>query len=166
MTKPRLGRPPFPSPDRIDTDGGVLRTCRVCQRSRPIDAFPFRVRGGGVRRYECRACTLVKNTQWRDANKDRVQSQSRARELKKKYGITAEQFAAMLASQRGVCAICLGNPRGGRTSSSTLCVDHDAQTGRVRGLLCAPCNQGIGLLRHGVQNLERAVKYLADSEES
>lgn len=61
--------------------------------------------------------------------------------FKHRYGITIEQYDAMLAAQNGVCAICLNPPRG---KMKRLSVDHCHATGRVRGLLCITCNRAIG----------------------
>lgn len=52
-----------------------------------------------------------------------------------KYGLTVEDFGKLLASQGGVCAICAGTDEQRRLS-----VDHDHETGEVRGLLCSGCN--------------------------
>lgn len=41
-----------------------------------------------------------------------------------------------------------------------LHVDHDAETGKVRGMLCTNCNRGIGFLKHDTEILARAIKYL------
>jgi hypothetical protein len=73
-----------------------------------------------------------------------VPEKKRAYVLKEKFGLTAEAYGEMLAAQGGACAICRG-PAGGRWD--TLCVDHDHNTGAVRGLLCLRCNRAIGLLR-------------------
>ena len=58
-----------------------------------------------------------------------------------RYGITPEEYDAMLAAQGGGCAICgaRGNANGRR-----LAVDHDHVTGAARGILCHNCNAGIG----------------------
>ncbi len=61
----------------------------------------------------------------------------------------------MLAAQGGVCAICKTPPNGVRLS-----VDHDHKTAAVRGLLCAPCNTGIGMLRDSPMLLAMAEEYL------
>ena len=55
--------------------------------------------------------------------------------LGKKWGITPAQYNEMLDSQGGRCAICLDPPIKKR-----LAVDHDHDTGEVRGLLCSKCN--------------------------
>lgn len=63
------------------------------------------------------------------------------------YGITPDDYAEMLARQGGVCAICRQpETRASRRSRrpGRLSVDHDHQTGRVRGLLCHKCNMLIG----------------------
>lgn len=46
------------------------------------------------------------------------------------------------------------------SSGRKLAVDHDAETGEVRGLLCGSCNLGIGKFRHSVGRLLEAVRYL------
>jgi hypothetical protein len=56
--------------------------------------------------------------------------------LKSRYGITPADVERMLLEQDGVCAICRGEMR-------RQCIDHDHDTGRVRGLLCHPCNIGL-----------------------
>lgn len=73
--------------------------------------------------------------------------------LWKLYGLTVEQYDAILARQGGVCAGCRG-------SEVVLCVDHDKETGEVRGILCRNCNTGIGALRHDPGVLRRLVRYL------
>lgn len=56
------------------------------------------------------------------------------------YGITLEQYNAMRAAQNGCCAICGITP----TEKRQLHVDHCHSTGRVRALLCSPCNTQLG----------------------
>lgn len=62
--------------------------------------------------------------------------------LKAKYGITLEEYDAILEKQGGVCAICGCTENRGHS----FCVDHNHNNGQVRGLLCHKCNQAIGLL--------------------
>ena len=69
-------------------------------------------------------------------------------------GITVEEYDAMVIAQRGLCYIC-GNP----PKKNRLAIDHDHDTGRVRHLLCPPCNRYIG---RGLATLERAVAYLQE----
>jgi hypothetical protein len=71
------------------------------------------------------------------------------------YGITKEQYDAMLAEQDGKCAICRGGNGGQRFH-----VDHNHLTAVVRGLLCFHCNQGLGSFRDDANFLRLAIDYL------
>jgi len=76
--------------------------------------------------------------------------------LKKLYGITLEIYDEMLLKQNKVCAICSNGPTHRR---KYLSVDHDHNTGEVRGLLCEPCNTGLGFFRDNPQLLDKAAEY-------
>lgn len=80
--------------------------------------------------------------------------------LRKKYGLTTEKYAAMLASQGGRCAICRGHHAHGRRDAKRFTVDHCHVTGAVRGLLCMKCNTGIGMLGDDPGRLRVAIAYL------
>lgn len=99
---------------------------------------------------------VEKNRTWRRSNLDKSRASYRRGHLKKTYGIALEEWDAMLASQGGVCAICLRVCRSGRR----LAVDHDHTTKKVRGLLCRDCNQSLGKLHDSAELLERAAVYL------
>ena len=82
-------------------------------------------------------------------------------ERKRRFGITAARYAAMLAEQNGLCAICgkvEGETRNGKVKA--LAVDHDHESGRIRGLLCVACNTGLGKLGDDRGTLLKAVEYL------
>ena len=88
-------------------------------------------------------------------------AKQRARDLRV-YGLTPEQYTELVYAQRGVCAICLkaeietGNGGGVRG----LAVDHDHETGQVRGLLCRRCNVGLGHFKDDPALLRLATAYL------
>lgn len=73
---------------------------------------------------------------------EKYRKRDRAAQIKKRYGITGEQYDAMLAAQSNGCAIC-GQPAHPRFR---LSVDHNHATGQVRGLLCQRCNVAIAVL--------------------
>jgi len=75
----------------------------------------------------------------------------------KQYGLTLEQYDAIVATQDGKCPICLEDLMGGRYQT----VDHCHETGRVRGVLCSRCNSALGLLRDRADAATRAAAYLA-----
>ncbi len=87
-----------------------------------------------------------------------------ASKLKNMYGITLAQYEAMLETQKHVCAIC-GQPETrvrGKRGLTRLAVDHDHVTGKVRGLLCAKCNAGIGHFNDSCLLLAKAIVYLRE----
>ena len=73
--------------------------------------------------------------------------------LKHLYGITIEDYEAMSEKQNGKCAICY-------KTNIKLHVDHNHETGEVRGLLCGNCNRGLGLFKDHFYYLDRAAEYL------
>lgn len=81
--------------------------------------------------------------------------------LVKTYGITLEQFDAMLAVQDGKCAICRGDGDG-----KAWHVDHCHDTNRVRGILCALCNRGIGHFRESAELLRSAATYMTEARKA
>lgn len=104
----------------------------------------------------------AKAKRWREKNPDRT----RELKLQSMYGLAKGEYAARLNEQGGVCAICKQpetsiDPRWGG-GPKRLCVDHDAVTGVVRGLLCYACNTGIGKLRHSQQILQSAIQYVKE----
>jgi hypothetical protein len=85
--------------------------------------------------------------------------------LQYKYGLTPDAYRALLTQQGAGCAIC------GLTLSQQwkegwnhpLEVDHDHETGRVRGLLCSSCNVSLGRFKHDPVLIRRAAEYLEAS---
>lgn len=87
----------------------------------------------------CQACAnRNRRTRWRN-----------------RYGITEDAMAALYFSQDGRCAIC------GGVLSECPDVDHDHDTKMIRGLLCSPCNMGIGKLGDDPVVVARAADYLS-----
>tara|TARA_Y100000310_G_scaffold340444_1_gene436280 strand:+ start:2171 stop:2440 length:270 start_codon:yes stop_codon:yes gene_type:complete len=81
----------------------------------------------------------------------------RKNQLRRKYGITEDDYDEMYRAQRGCCWIC-----GTHQSAlkRRLNVDHDHDSGDVRALLCGHCNRGIGLLGDDPKTVQRAADYL------
>lgn len=87
---------------------------------------------------------------------------SKCRSLSKtliKRDIELMEYQLMLESQNGLCAICNSPPK----ANLRLAVDHDHQTGRVRGLLCNRCNLALGAFHDSSVYLLRAISYLERS---
>jgi hypothetical protein len=77
-----------------------------------------------------------------------------------KYGMTVEEYEAMLEAQSYCCAIC--DAEEWTTRDGSLNTDHDHKTNVVRGLLCHSCNVGLGHFRDDPELLQAAAKYLLD----
>lgn len=133
----------------IDEDG---QCCSTCGEYKPWNEFRL-VPYTGKRKIRCVDCDVYVN-----AAMDST--------LKRKYGITYNDYIEMLEQQSGVCAIC-GEPETAKKKKSNgprlLAVDHDHETGKVRGLLCTGCNQGLGNFEDSVYKLHQAAKYLLEN---
>lgn len=90
------------------------------------------------------------------ANKDAKRSTAWRGLLRRKYGLTPEEYAAMVEAQGGKCAICGSSDNGGKP----LYVDHDHTTGANRELLCNGCNALLGFAKEAPDVLLAAVQYL------
>ena len=162
----------------------TMKVCKKCGLSKPLEDF---YRAAGMRdgrRNDCKVCDLAAKRQryladpqaaiarvkrWQQANPDRVNVYHRARRaepatkkaersgyLKRKYGITVEQYDELLASQGGRCAICRREPR----PDISLHLDHDHESGQLRGILCFRCNNALGDFDDDPTLLQAALGYL------
>jgi hypothetical protein len=78
--------------------------------------------------------------------------------VRRTYGLEPGEYERMWARQGGRCAIC----QRATGKVRRLAVDHCHETGRVRGLLCGPCNQFVGYLRDAPEAFRRGADYLED----
>lgn len=86
--------------------------------------------------------------------------QKRDHNLYTRYRIRSEQYDELFKKQKGLCAIC----KSKEIIRDILCVDHNHQTGKIRGLLCQTCNRAIGLLKDDHKTTLRAHQYLKDNK--
>ena len=110
-------------------------------------------RNDGITSY-CKQCKLKINNRWRDSNPEELKQSQRRTRRKKMYGVSREDYDYMLIDQNNECAICR-SPIGYESA-----VDHDHETGKVRGLLCGSCNKGLGFFKDNIDSLKAAAKYL------
>lgn len=102
---------------------------------------------------QARACI----TRWKKSHPINTKRSQLKQNLKRAYGITIEEYDAMLMAQGGLCLICHTDSPGGRGRFN---VDHDHDTGKIRGLLCQSCNIAIGHMREDPKRLRSAADYL------
>ncbi len=126
-----------------------MRSCKGCEAAKPITEFY--VCSGRPHGNYCKVCY-----------RKRTREAARLRTIKYLFGVTSEQYNAMLDSQGHLCRIC-GEPDGDGTSmqASRLAVDHCHTTGVVRGLLCYRCNVGLGMFKDRPELLQKAIEYLS-----
>lgn len=147
-----------------------LRRHGLKQCCRCLGEFPFtrfRRTPKGVLAHKCSDCEVAASVQsvvgrkaYYEANKDWIRERGVEQRLRSRYGVDLEWFESKLEEQGGVCKIC------GKTNDSgkRLHVDHDHQTGKVRGLLCFRCNHRLGVLENR-EWVEAALAYLVEHEE-
>ncbi len=136
------------------------KECARCRVVKPLHEFDKNrsTRALLGRRGSCKAC---------------VRPSERRRQLKAKYNMTPEDWVALYEKQGGRCAVCRreGDMLQLLTSRKVpsdrrLCVDHEHASGKVRGLLCVPCNAGIGNARENPEILDQMKSYLAEHKET
>jgi hypothetical protein len=149
---------------RSRAKSGVFRAkfCRQCQSPIPYKHGPgqFRVR------YCSKPCKWRwDNKTYPNRGKPRVRKLTRAqldkkadRNLRRLYGINLAQYDAMLALQDGACAVCGANK--GDSRGARFHVDHNHDTGMIRGLLCNLCNRRIIAAHTDGGLLSRASHYV------
>lgn len=145
----------------------ALRLCRGCDTWKRISEF----HKGASRCQECRIVATAARAQLRARDPAFLETRRRAgrawaarnrprarnAHLLRSFGITSEQYDELLKQQGSVCAICRRQQADRRRR---LAVDHDHNTGRIRGLLCDPCNQILGIANDDPKLLARAIEHL------
>lgn len=170
----------------------MSKKCKTCNIDKAITDYYKDGTMRGSRSNICKSCTLKRHkaryvakrseileTQriWRAANLDKERERATRfrnkhrdwyrkyhtkHRLKTRYGITLEQYEAMLEEQKGLCAICQ-KPETARNRSGEiklLSLDHCHTSLKIRKLLCDNCNKGLGVFHDNVELLKRAVEYL------
>lgn len=83
--------------------------------------------------------------------------QFKAYGIKKRYGLDWTSYMELIQKSGGQCEIC--------GSSHHICVDHDHNGGRIRGVLCRSCNQALGLIKDNPSTARRLASYLSSRKE-
>lgn len=120
------------------------------------------------KKYESGKCRIELNAQnnalrkereskWTDERRNAEKRRRYNSWLKRKYGISIDDYESMLSTQGGSCKICkTTEPRG----KGTFHVDHCHGSGKVRALLCTECNMMLGLAKDNRDTLLAAIDYL------
>lgn len=146
-----------------------MKICRICSNEKETSLFvKSKAFKSGVDSI-CLDCSRQKVKEWRQKNPDKRKLQTQResgkdynhnKHLKATYGITRAEYLDMFSKQNGCCKICGSHQL---EHSKRLAVDHCHTTGKIRGLLCQPCNLMLGGSKDNVSTLLRAITYLEDS---
>ncbi|MCU1603049.1 MAG: Recombination endonuclease [Frankiales bacterium] len=124
------------------------KRCRDCSAVLPLDGFPRNKNSKDGRHPYCKPC----HSQRGEETRQRLYGGGRHCHLMLRYGIAAAAVERMIEEQSGLRARCGENPPEH--------VDHDHETGEVRGILCFNCNGGLGQFKDRVDILTKAITYL------
>ena len=110
--------------------------------------------------YHCKSCRKLHDSRPEKRKQDRERYHNNKDNYlnsyyKRIYGITLNQYKDLLHKQNNVCAICGDTCISGKHLAVELIV-----TGKVRGLLCTKCNQGLGQFNDNINLLKQAILYL------
>lgn len=132
-----------------------MKTCSRCGESKDRIEFSYR-EDRLYRSTVCRSCVSAIRKSYHLSPRGQ---QAYKHTLARSYGITGRQYAKLLHEQNGLCAIC-GYPKLDRRKAD-LAIDHSHKTGKVRGLLCTNCNNGLGLFKEDPSLIASAIAYLS-----
>ena len=139
--------------------------CSTCKKAKPLSSYYTSNKNKIGRSYSCKTCDkkrgIIGARKLKAKDPLGWYKKNRNLELIRTYGITLDEYEKMLIQQESSCYICKIKAPLHVCGYPVLAVDHDALTGKVRGLLCRPCNIAIGIFKHDVQILQRAIEYLA-----
>lgn len=130
------------------------KRCYKCNKWKPLCEYSPDPRKKGGTQARCKSCMAEWQRKYRATSRGKTATEDT--NLRRRYGLSMDEYNAILAAQDGLCAICKGPPGARR-----LAVDHDHETGEVRGLLCPNCNRGIGNFRDDPSLLRAAIEYLS-----
>lgn len=134
-----------------------MKTCNDCREVKSQSEF---YAGQG----HCKVCNKIRNKRWRDANPGAHRLAYVKGHVRRKYGLSWEDYTRLFDRQKGECALCQSGHD--LLEVGGLCVDHDHDTGKVRGLLCKGCNSALGALGDSVRAIRHVLAYLEGSSAS
>ena len=141
----------------LKDDSNSLHLCSKCHIEKPLSEF---YKHKYKRQGYCIACSKEYNHRY---HRVKTPEQKRRNTLITSHGVTWEDYLAVLALQNNSCAICHRklNATGDRfTRVDAGYIDHNHETGKLRGILCNTCNLLLGHCKDSIEILKNAVTYL------
>ncbi len=147
-----------------------MKKCCKCEIEKDESEFSKNVTRKDGLKEACKPCMRAYKIQWRKDNHERYSKLHREggrRRRLKTFGLTLEQFYLMHDNQKGKCKICdmeiAREPQSDGPGRNPAHIDHNHNTGKVRGLLCKNCNPGLGQFKDNIDLLEKAILYLSEN---
>ena len=142
-----------------------MKKCTVCKEEKSLDHFYNSKQTKDGKGYRCKECEKLAVSGYKKRYYQKRKEVQRNSNRRFKYGIEPEDYDRMLEDQKYCCAICneklvISLSRLKYTHKAVI--DHCHTTGKIRGILCARCNQALGLFRDSIDNLKKAIDYLKD----
>lgn len=165
---------PRPAPENLPEG---FKRCTKCREVKSMADFSYEDKQATRIRPTCKECTNEAQREWKRKNPERaLEGQHRRRacykaagkkyrnsaesrwkaHLKTRFGLTPEEYEAMLVAQFGLCAICGLPPQEGKR----LTIDHCHKSNLIRSLLCNNCNTMLGMAQDNPAILRAGIKYL------
>jgi hypothetical protein len=144
-----------------------MKKCTKCGTLKPFTEFSKDKYKQDGHRSACKECNKQdhirrytndpdgcknRSKEYRKKNPEKVKTSNRNTKLKRNYGITHDDYVAMIKNQSNKCACC-------SKETDKLVVDHNHTTGQVRELLCNQCNTALGLLNEDVTVMQNMINY-------
>lgn len=136
----------------------MTKTCNTCGETKPVIEFYAHARMKDGCSNRCKVCDRLRAIAWSRRKRSEDPHYATNMHLRTLYGFSLQGYRDLLAAQGGKCAACGATEPGGR--GRRFHVDHDHATGVIRGLLCHPCNVGLGHFGDDVDRLMAAAAYL------
>ena len=141
-----------------------MKQCTTCKQMKDESEFYRRKQSVDGLNPQCKNCSLVQQKDYirrKNAVKAALKADTRKdMNLRYHYNMSLGEYEDILRDQEGICAICGKNPDD---FERAFAVDHDHETGKVRGILCPDCNRGLGGFHDNLELLEKAVEYIRKS---
>jgi len=135
-----------------------MKICNTCKLPRKSKDFRVMKNADSKTGYYVNKRCYFCEREWLAAHRRKPETKKRKKFywIAFRYGLTPEQWQIMLKQQQGKCAIC-------KKRLLRPFTDHNHKTGKVRGLLCGPCNMYLGHVKEQVEVYKRAIRYLCNT---
>ena len=139
-----------------------MKICNKCKQEKVLSSFSKSSANKDGLTTRCKECDNIAKKAWSKNNPEKAYSSMRQNNLKTKYKVDLDWYEKQFKKQDFKCAICetKENIVVGSKNALNFAVDHDHETGKVRGLLCNQCNRALGMFKDNLDVLKKAISYL------